>query len=659
MSARIKIFLTSFLILFLELALIRFLPAQISYLGYYSNFILLASFIGIGTGILLAKKKINLIWFVPWTLLFLITFTSIFAISIYPDSNGEIHFHSTFNGIVIPEIAFIPLIFLLTALIFLLLSQQLGKLLDTLPSLKAYTWDILGSILGIIIFTLLSYLQTNPIVWFGIFGLIYLKLNWENTLRWKSTLFAFITILSVLFFTVQAYGWSPYQKITVLPFLNPRNNNEVLGYQLFANNISHQSAFKNTLHKEWNYRAPYEIFNKPESFKRVLIIGAGMGTDIELALKHASSIDAVEIDPVIYNAGKTLNPDKPYQDPKVHVYINDARSFLQNSKNHYNLIIFALPDSLMLASSHGNIRLESFLFTTEAFASAKEHLTPDGALVMYNYYREPWLIAKLAGMLKQVFQHEPYIISDRDNLAVLAAGGKLKELKSNVKPSIKFNVTPISATDDWPFLYLERPSLPIFYLILLASIFILTYFVLSRINGKQLLQTINFPYFFLGAGFLLLETKSIIQFSLLFGTTWITNAFVFLSILTAVLLAIRIASRFTAVTLKPLYITLAIALFIQYIFPLQSLLILHPVARYLIVSIVTFLPVFLANIIFSLHFKYSKKNSINFSSNLLGAAFGGILEYLALLIGYHQLILIIMACYFLAFIKTTPESIKT
>lgn len=654
MSGRAKIFLTSFLILFLELALIRFLPAQISYLGYYSNFILLASFIGIGIGILLAGNKRNLIWHVPWILLFITVFTTLFAISIFPDSDGEIHFHSSFSGLVIPEIVFIPFIFILTVTIFISLSQQLGRLLNKLPSLTAYTWDILGSILGICLFTLLSFLQTGPMFWFGIFGIIFLLLTIENTKRWMISGFVFIAILVCLFFTVQNSTWSPYQKITTIPQYSPQNKNEIIGYLLLANNISHQSAFISRIPKEWNYKVPYEVF-KTNNFQRVLIIGAGMGTDVELALQHAQSVDAVEIDPAILHTGQTLNPNKPYQNSKVHAYINDARSFLQNSENKYDLIIFALPDSLLLASSHGNIRLESFLFTSEAFTSAKEHLTPNGALVMYNYYREPWLIAKLSGMMQQVFNRAPYVISDNNNLAVLTDGAKLNNLKPKITPSVKFTNTPVSATDDWPFLYLEKPSLPAFYLLLLGSIFIGVYFVISRILRKQLYKVLEPAYFFMGAGFLLLETKSIIQFSLLFGTTWITNAFVFLAILLAVLLAIRIASRFSVKTLKPFYFALAIALLVQYFFPLQILLPLHPAAKYLIISSITFIPVFLANIIFSLNFKNSKNNALNFASNLLGAAFGGILEYLALLTGYHQLIIIVMLAYFLAFSRTKAK----
>ena len=46
--------------------------------------------------------------------------------------------------------------------------------------------------------------------------------------------------------------------------------------------------------------------------------------------------------------------------------------------------------------------------------------------------------------------------------------------------------------------------------------------------------------FLLGAAFLLLETRAITMFALLFGTTWLVNALVFTGVLLAVLLAFQV-----------------------------------------------------------------------------------------------------------------------
>src|SRR5581483_12411979 len=107
----------------------------------------------------------------------------------------------------------------------------------------------------------------------------------------------------------------------------------------------------------------------------------------------------------IAQLGRTVNPTRPFDDPRVHVIVGDGRAVLERSRETYDLVIFGLPDSLTLASSHASVRLESFLFTVEAMRAARARLAPGGLLVLYNYYRQPWLVAKLGGMLEGAFGH--------------------------------------------------------------------------------------------------------------------------------------------------------------------------------------------------------------------------------------------------------------
>ena len=102
-------------------------------------------------------------------------------------------------------------------------------------------------------------------------------------------------------------------------------------------------------------------------FERVLIIGAGSGTDTALALaKGAKHVDAVEIDPKLAQIGRDFHPEGVYQDPRVTVHVNDGRAFLNSSNEKYDLVVYALTDSLTLVSSTAGVRLESFLFTEES-----------------------------------------------------------------------------------------------------------------------------------------------------------------------------------------------------------------------------------------------------------------------------------------------------
>ena len=122
--------------------------------------------------------------------------------------------------------------------------------------------------------------------------------------------------------------------------------------------------------KEYFYQWPYMVFG--DTFENVLVLGAGSGTDVAAALKHgAIHVDAVEIDPVIVQLGREYHPDRPYSDPRVNVIIDDARHFLRTTTKKYDLAVFALIDSLTLQSSFSGVRLESYMFTEEAFRAVK------------------------------------------------------------------------------------------------------------------------------------------------------------------------------------------------------------------------------------------------------------------------------------------------
>jgi SAM-dependent methyltransferase len=147
-------------------------------------------------------------------------------------------------------------------------------------------------------------------------------------------------------------------------------------------------------------------------FRDELIIGAGSGNDIDHALHHGvDRVDAVEIDPVIQNIGVNRNPDRPYADPRVTRHLDDGRHFISTTERKYDLVVYALVDSLILHSSYANIRLESYLFTEEALADIKRILKPGGTFVSYNYFRQAWLVERLAAMTESAFGCKPLVFS--------------------------------------------------------------------------------------------------------------------------------------------------------------------------------------------------------------------------------------------------------
>jgi len=159
------------------------------------------------------------------------------------------------------------------------------------------------------------------------------------------------------------------------------------------------------------------------------------------------------------------------------------------------------------------------------------------------------------------------------------------------------------------------------------------------------------PHFFvLGVAFLLLETKSLVTFSLLFGTTWLVNAMAFFAILASVLLAIVVNVRLRPRSPAFFYAGLLVALAVAYLVPADVLLIDPPEVRYLLAAAIAFAPVFFANLVFTYSFRDTDSADMSFASNLLGAMDGGVLEYVALLTGFQALLLLVGGLYALAFL---------
>jgi hypothetical protein len=664
-----RLFLTSFAILFLELVLIRWVPSYLRMFGYFTNFILMGSLLGAGIGILTHRAaRIRLLSF-PVLLLMLVAFTILNQFTFDVPTTDVLFYGAGVVAAGRENYWIIPVVFALLVLVFVPLGRQLGRLLERLPPLRAYGTDIAGSLAGIACFALLSYFSLPPVVWFA----ILFAVAWPLITGKDKAFAAFVlaSILVIVFAQGHRDVWSPYYRIIVTP------GEEGDGYILSVNNIAHQHAGHYENREGFYFRA-YELLGKPK-YKNVLIIGAGSGTDVAIALANgAEHVDAVEIDPQLYELGRKLHPDHPYDDPRVTVHIDDGRAFLRHTEGKYDLIVFALTDSLVLTSTHANLRLESFLFTSESMRQAKAHLTDNGLLVLYNYYRENWSIRKLAGMLQGVFGSEPYVTTYGawGRAAVFFAGPRLAMLPAafhhayteppTIPPTVVHKHIPeigegliggdpsvVPSSDDWPFFYMIRPSLPNIYVGAVIMVIVMALLLGGAMTPAVSLKRFDWHFFFLGAAFMLLETRSLVTFALLFGTTWMVNALVFFAILTSVLLAVGINARINIKRPPILYAVLFATLAVNYFVPVGTLLDIGSSGlRYLLVSILAFAPVFVANLVFSRSFRDTDRADSAFASNLIGIMVGGMVEYAALLTGYQALLLPVAAFYAVALLLT-------
>jgi hypothetical protein len=156
--------------------------------------------------------------------------------------------------------------------------------------------------------------------------------------------------------------------------------------------------------------------------------------------------------------------------------------------------------------------------------------------------------------------------------------------------------------------------------------------------------------FCMGAAFSLLETKNVVQFALLFGSTWFVNSLVFAGVLLSIYLAVEIARHVRLPRPHWLYLGLVASLTLTWLLPQASLLALAPVLRFVCGAAVAFMPILFANLIFAQRFRDVDTSTIAFGANLLGAMVGGAIEYVALLSGYRFLLVIVAVLYALAFL---------
>jgi hypothetical protein len=669
---QVRLFLTSATLLFVELLLIRWIPANVIYVGYFSNFVLMSSFLGIGLGIILGRARRTLPVSPFALLLFGVVALVLRAqLNVQVDPQDQIFFGLEYSKSADTNFLVLPLVMGLVVALMTTLALPLGTLLRSLPPLRAYGIDIVGSLAGIAAFGLLAAFGFEPIAWFTVAAVLISLLALGRGLSAWSAVPVTAMIGVLLLVGIEATRpdlWSPYYRISAaddaLRQVSARSGSLERPVHLAVNGIGFQSMIAasdtagTVLHGQVYRWFPDRTFN------RVLIIGAGSGTDAALALSRGSShVDAVEIDPVIARIGRDFHPDRPYDDPRLTVHIDDGRAFLRRSADRYDLIVFALTDSLTLVTSTANIRLESFLFTEESFRAARDHLADDGVFVMYNSYREPWLVAKLQGMAAGVFGNEPLLRLHGPARAVIASGPgvvhavALGQVADEVDSLAPFDGTrPTFATDDWPFLYLRNPGIAPYYL---AALGILLAFAVvavgaaSRVTGVPLRRGFSPHFFVLGVAFLLLETRSLVTFSLLFGTTWSVNALVFFAILLSVLVAIGISARLPLRRPAPLYLGLFGTLALAWLLPPEQLLLDPPALRYAVAAGLAFAPIVFANLVFAHSFRDTAAADMAFASNLLGAMLGGALEYLALVTGYQALLVVVAGLYVFAFLFAT------
>jgi spermine/spermidine synthase len=676
-----KLFLASFLSLYFELALIRWIPGTVHIVGFFTNLVLIASFLGLGLGMARSAPATASVWRFLFRLAVLAALLAIVHIvspevSLPNGADYGINEAVVNVGIGIPLPLVLIGVFALTTWATMPLGQLVAAHFDELERIQAYSINIAGSLLGVIAFSVVAWRSFPPEAWFAIGIGLVLLLDRRKSHAIPILLLAGV-LLALLINDSDGFRndvrWSPYYKVVTRPvvdggklsdgFVTDVNGQFLLsGLDLrpeaqLPGNATAEVRDEVAMLKTY-YALPFQL----RRARRVLVMGAGAGNDVAAALRSGvDSVTAVEIDPLVLGLGERYHPEHPFRSPRVTPVLNDARAFLNRTKERFDLIIFATLDAHGLLSGAANVRLDSFVYTRESIRAAKEHLSKDGILVLsFGPFREDIQLRQYE-MVRSVFGRDPIYLLHRNRHRTIVSGA-IDGLRVDPLPAdwtrittdevardlVRYPYAAIPATDDWPHLYIRHRRVPSEYFGVFAGILAISLVLVRRtFRGTR---RINGQFFFLGAGFLLMETKSVTQYALLVGSTWQTNSLVFSVILATILLAnVLVMVRLRRANIPLMYGLMLVALFVSFLWPIARWRLAPGVPAYTAAAGYLGIPILIAAVIFASEFRRARVGTEALASNLLGAVLGGTLEYLSLAWGIRSLSLVAAGMYLAAF----------
>lgn len=659
----LQLFVISFVTLFVEVALIRYTGSQVRVFSFYKNVPLIGAFLGLGLGCWLGRGTQRqilrfLAWLVPFVAVLSASPTVLggvlgrsaaFASSEHVLGDvvaGDVSARSLLTAQAVMAITCVVTLVAVT-LLFVELGRLLGGAFEGLPRLAAYSVNILGSLVGVLAFTALSYAETPPWVWFAV-GLSPL-LIWMGSARGRLLAGALIGLNALAVWpSIGDTVWSPYQKL-VGHVLHPFGERQGLppGYLVQISDVFYQIAVdqsRETVARVGrlypHYDAVYAWVARPQ---RVLIVGSGTGNDVAAALRAgAEQVDAVDIDPAIVRLGRLHHPEHPYDSPRVRLIVEDARAALRRmAPSTYDVVVFGLLDShTQLGQS--SLRLDNYVFTVESFQGARRVVRPGGHVVVTAAAFRPWFVERIRALLVSTVNPTMQIVRSGAWWTFIAEVPRGEPSA----PAPQRGVT--LPDDDWPFLYLPTRAVPPAYVVAVL-VMALASVVILRLEGLRFRgsDTYHAHLFFLGAAFLLMEVHAVNRLALLFGTTWIVSAVTIM----LVLLLILCANLTTALRPEVPYVAALAGLLVSLVasYAIQPGAVLgRGTALAVAYGVLLLSPVYFGGLIFARSFRLSSDPGAALGANILGSVLGGWSEYASMAYGMRVLVLLAFAFYAVA-----------
>jgi len=244
-----------------------------------------------------------------------------------------------------------------------------------------------------------------------------------------------------------------------------------------------------------------------------------------------------------------------------------------------------------------------------------------------------------------------FVTGDLENIQKqLAGNGRLAAYIKHQQASYPLQLTHQTKiiVDDWPYLYLDSPRIPLLYYLLIGLMTIIFARSSRKWQANHSFSLINrtfWHFFFLGSAFLLLEVQNISKASVVLGNTWQVNAVIISSILGIALLANWIAYKFPNLPIPGIYVLLIATSIGLYFIDLATFAFLPYFLKAIIVGSLTSLPMLFSGIIFVRSFANASDKSSALGANLIGALAGALLQSITFVIGIKALLLVVAAFY--------------
>jgi hypothetical protein len=707
----LSLFLLSAATLYLELLLIRWIGTEIRLFAYLQNSILVVCFLGMGLGCITSRQRVS-------THGLLYPLAILVAALCVPQIRGALNrvgerlgaagdllIWNHLNGgdgletawYLVQGLAMSYLLMYLVCCAFVPLGRLIGRQIDEHPrTISAYSLNIVGSLAGIWLFAAFSAFGASPFVWVIVLAALLMFFPDPAPRRWVGHALVLLAVVVVSGWGDAQPGamevhWSPYQKLVLR---RPRADESAPGsYVIEVNNVGYQGIVDTraappdrvavtrgglppALFSLGQYDLPTLVHPDP---RRVLLVGTGAGNDAAGALRGgAQRVTAVEIDPAIVELGRRYHPQKPYSSDRVDVVVDDARAFFARSTQQYDVISFGLLDA-HTQTTLTNGRLDHFVYTRESIRRARELLAEGGVMLLSFEPQRPFIADRIARTLHEAFGEKPLIF--RMPHTVVGWGGvmfiagdlgavrrqmdQVPQLRDYVQECVRRHpvslaeVTPVT-TDDWPYLYLKEPSIPILFFLLAGLLVLLLLHV--RRSHKATTASVRWRrehlhFFCLGAGFILLEVHNISRSAVVLGTSWFVNAVVISGVLVMILVANAVQARGPRFPTAWAYAVLGATCVALYVFDLSALSELAYSWRIVSVGLLTAVPIAFSGIIFVRSFEAADAKDQALGANLLGSVLGSVLQAFTFIFGLKFLLLVVIAAYAGAALTQTRRTI--